>query len=693
MRSGGVQPADLVSRVLEAFAAQTGLSLYVLDRETGQVIAEVAAHSGCRWVADAAGRRLASGHPPGAVQLVDDLPGLKYFLSPIDVSGKPEAFLAAGVVMEAGSREIVSDYLASAGRRADEIEEMLSRTREINAADKRTLTEQIKALARTLSVLFDRERMIREDMDLLEGLAKLSGQTNDGYGVGELLQSLMALVHGFDFIGFAEAGREECTVIHMAGNPLGASLVGTTWMIGEGFIGQAAASGSEAVWQDIRLDPRALPFHRIGLAVESLVCCPVLRDERVEGVLFAGAAEGGISRHSASLAMIFANFVHQLRMHNERMSMLTKQTQRITALKEILHLLTRIGDSEKIAYMLVDMSLNLMNGRFSAITLFDPDDSPGEVRIVSRGLSGKECDRYGKLLLEEYGAHRHGGETWRPMAAVTRETEWGTVLECPIMLDRLFGILSVSADGADEEAGSILASLAAAGALALRGRRGRPQDLRERIGELHDIAAALNPEMGQFATQLRDEAVAFGHYLELPEPQQERLAQAALLIGYPSGLVRRLVPADEMICTILADARSIMDGSGEPAPEEERNFSLEGKILGLAARYLQAGGNLSRVCWNRASDLFSKFEAHKRTGIIQDRHIPLDVRPQPEFDQLSRREQEVFLLLVEGKNNREIADTLFISEHTVKNHVTNIFGKLGIRDRAEAMAYYYKLNR
>ena len=51
---------------------------------------------------------------------------------------------------------------------------------------------------------------------------------------------------------------------------------------------------------------------------------------------------------------------------------------------------------------------------------------------------------------------------------------------------------------------------------------------------------------------------------------------------------------------------------------------------------------------------------------------------------LSEREREILRLIAKGSSNREIADELFITEGTVKNHVTNILGKLEVRDRTQA---------
>lgn len=55
------------------------------------------------------------------------------------------------------------------------------------------------------------------------------------------------------------------------------------------------------------------------------------------------------------------------------------------------------------------------------------------------------------------------------------------------------------------------------------------------------------------------------------------------------------------------------------------------------------------------------------------------------FDQLTRRENEVFNLIVEGKCNKDIARNLHISQDTVKTHVKNIYRKIHVRNRIEAM--------
>jgi len=57
---------------------------------------------------------------------------------------------------------------------------------------------------------------------------------------------------------------------------------------------------------------------------------------------------------------------------------------------------------------------------------------------------------------------------------------------------------------------------------------------------------------------------------------------------------------------------------------------------------------------------------------------------------LTRREKDVLQLLVRGNTNKEMADIMFISEKTVKNHLTSIFKKLSVKDRTQAAVYALK---
>jgi DNA-binding NarL/FixJ family response regulator len=64
---------------------------------------------------------------------------------------------------------------------------------------------------------------------------------------------------------------------------------------------------------------------------------------------------------------------------------------------------------------------------------------------------------------------------------------------------------------------------------------------------------------------------------------------------------------------------------------------------------------------------------------------PGAARSNEHLSELTERELEVFELIARGCSNREIAEQLFLSEATVKTHVTRIFAKLELRDRVQAV--------
>ncbi len=71
-------------------------------------------------------------------------------------------------------------------------------------------------------------------------------------------------------------------------------------------------------------------------------------------------------------------------------------------------------------------------------------------------------------------------------------------------------------------------------------------------------------------------------------------------------------------------------------------------------------------------------------------HFGSDAKPrQPgmPYEQLTQRELQVLQLAADGLSNKEIAEKLVISEKTVKNHIANIFSKLNVNDRTQAILY------
>jgi DNA-binding NarL/FixJ family response regulator len=106
-------------------------------------------------------------------------------------------------------------------------------------------------------------------------------------------------------------------------------------------------------------------------------------------------------------------------------------------------------------------------------------------------------------------------------------------------------------------------------------------------------------------------------------------------------------------------------------------ISGAGRMSPAAARAAGASGFISKDL--DAGELAS---AVRRVGRGMTLFPPKGQQPAP---LLSQREREVLDLIAVGSTNREIAERLYLSPHTVKEHTSSLYRKLGARNRAEAV--------
>jgi two-component system response regulator DegU len=89
----------------------------------------------------------------------------------------------------------------------------------------------------------------------------------------------------------------------------------------------------------------------------------------------------------------------------------------------------------------------------------------------------------------------------------------------------------------------------------------------------------------------------------------------------------------------------------------------------------------------------SYIQPNMTTELVKEfNRVTLHEKDKHESNNLTAREIEVLKLIAEGMINKEIARQLYISEKTVKNHVSNIFRKLDVSDRTQAAIYAFKHN-
>lgn len=167
---------------------------------------------------------------------------------------------------------------------------------------------------------------------------------------------------------------------------------------------------------------------------------------------------------------------------------------------------------------------------------------------------------------------------------------------------------------------------------------------------------------------------------------QEELALLAAASQPPTVLLLGMRPSDQRILFIkkyreVAPATQILVIASH----------LEDEQLFAALRAGAQGYLTQAVFPSRLEDAIrevSRGEAPLGKGVA--RRLLDSFRAQRRSDNLSEREREVYHLLCQGKNYREIGDALFVSPNTVRFHLKNIYRKLGVKSRHEAMRLAYE---
>ena len=110
-----------------------------------------------------------------------------------------------------------------------------------------------------------------------------------------------------------------------------------------------------------------------------------------------------------------------------------------------------------------------------------------------------------------------------------------------------------------------------------------------------------------------------------------------------------------------------------------KDVTLE-RLIG-AVRVLAAGGTLIQPVLTARAE--RELTQHRRDAVNEDEYEEDEPSDSPES--LTEREREILRLLASGYSNREIARALLVVEGTVKNHVSSILAKMGVRDRTRAV--------
>ncbi len=132
--------------------------------------------------------------------------------------------------------------------------------------------------------------------------------------------------------------------------------------------------------------------------------------------------------------------------------------------------------------------------------------------------------------------------------------------------------------------------------------------------------------------------------------------------------------------TQLEDAIDRFEASGAPFETGQARIELATSLVALGR--LDAAAREATAALSSLVELGAAAEAERARSVLAATEQGAAVLPE-----LTGREREVLGLLAEGLTNRQIAERLVLSEHTVHRHVTNILRKLDLHSRTAAAAY------
>jgi DNA-binding NarL/FixJ family response regulator len=159
---------------------------------------------------------------------------------------------------------------------------------------------------------------------------------------------------------------------------------------------------------------------------------------------------------------------------------------------------------------------------------------------------------------------------------------------------------------------------------------------------------------------------------------------------------------DHKIDLVLQDIR-LQDENGIEIASKLLEYDKEAKIILLTTfkdeEYINKAikiGIKGYILKDNIDSLFQSVQTVMAGNMVLDSEVVQDIKLSNQVKKsiedfgITERELEIIKLLAEGMNNKEISQSLYLSEGTVRNYISNLLEKLYLRDRSQIVVFYYK---
>ncbi|MEI2395015.1 helix-turn-helix transcriptional regulator [Paenibacillus phytohabitans] len=647
------------------------------------------------------------------------VPGLKYVVSPLVPEYGQTYYLWSGLYMEEGTRELVLQAFEAKMRihpHYDELRTELLAMPELSRERIGIIRGKLAVLGNILSKLLAG--------GVLKPLAQRSGMVvsqllsnleTDFLKIEDVLQQMAGRFSDADLYAFAkeeEAGRYK--VKYSAGKEANL-LMNAEFQQGDGFLGQAVLGREPRHWQGVAKDPRSLFFTQRGITQpEYLSCYPVQIHSGKKALLLAvGFGEVRQLQDHAQQDQMVASLLGLSSRGEKLRQRETLRNDATLRLKEAACLLPQTTSSQELGIQLLDIIMGMPFYPSSVLVYFE--EAAGGSHHA-KGWSPEAAAQYVQEIEERYSP-----QAFLSSAIINEDAEGQVLLECPLIAEKVFkGILAVGFRRRSEAEewltfASCLASLASTAIRLIEKDSRLVKQAGVFLQHTRDYLRSTNPELQRLSLEASSMAHELARYTGLPEREAERMRNACLLAPFKLDFLQGYGFYQEEIALLkqvdqLASFYFKMDKPSVSLPAQllalvlhhtakhaDRDKLAEPEVEWLdPSRYSMddyiAGEIDSEPQSALQSFLRSRSDAQpmRRTvSAVKLLNSAALKTPKEEWG-ISPREEEVLELIILGKTNKEIASALFISEHTVKNHLSRIFTKMNVTDRSQIIALVYK---
>ncbi|MGJ9457691.1 LuxR C-terminal-related transcriptional regulator [Oceanobacillus sp. CF4.6] len=695
---------ELLEEVQSVYAAKYGFTIWLTDENEEIVLSPDGDNELCNELLNLekdniftkikrSTQKAWSIHTP---VFYDVFPGVYVLTTSISLENEKKYNLFAGLMIEDETQDLIFEQLNAIYPDEDiQWEAILANTPLITISAKQVWKDWMKKVGKLISQLLT-EKTDRSIFALQNELFHQGVQERDR-SITHLLHDFFHRKKVFEFLGLAEEQDNSFVVTEVIGEGID-SFQGAQFSPGEGFLGRVLLTGEFAFWENIDKDPRSIFFKRHQFKPKSLLCYPIKQHDGSTKLLFGGNIhKEGFSSSELEIAKTFAIMLEAHSVINHLQSENDEQLRRLSSLIEISKLMVAAPDIKRIVYILVDIGLNLVEGTFSCLVLRDIKNE--KVKLISRGKAKGNIGEYAKDVAKRF----FDEDSREKQTSVVQVTENGDrVVECPLFnRGQVVGILSVGISKQSEaqlqEHINYLETLSIIGGVSLQ-LAGKEEDQYEekQVNTLFRAIEQFDKEAYAEAENAANLAGKYAMHLGLDASVIKEIIHACQLSYYTPEFIRDIFP-EKRIDMIVKEGKALM--GSKTLPWEEA--SIGGQVFALAMMYSRSGSIEAipkQILGNGTVQTFITFIMESR---VVEEEIDLDKLPiERKIDSvtstikemdLSPREQEVLDLVIQGLNNKEIAQELYISGHTVKNHVTKIFQKLDVPDRAHAISKVYQL--